>query len=104
MLKDFQVIDGCCEMGETIDFRLPLRGAASKLLTPTVKNVQNKFSVRFFVRIVLQTTALYRVQTDKKQRDEEEEEDDKDDSFEHLSEHEEDLDMESNLVEVVLWR
>ena len=49
-------MDGCCEKGDFIDFRLPLRGACSQYLTPTVKNVFNKFTVRFYIRIVIKLT------------------------------------------------
>lgn len=56
VLKEHQIMDGCCEKGDSIDFRIPLRGAHSKFLTPTVKNVFNKFSVRFFLRVVVKIT------------------------------------------------
>ena len=29
VIKDYQIMDGCCDEGDTIDFRLPLRGASS---------------------------------------------------------------------------
>lgn len=51
-------MDGCCEKGDFIDFRIPLRGACSKYLTPTVKNVFNKFSVRFYLRLVIKVTTI----------------------------------------------
>ena len=82
-------MDGCCEQGDTVDFRLPLRAACSKYLTPTVKNVYNKFSLRFFVRIVIHTSALYRVEQEKKKKENESEEEKED--FEHLEDYEEEL-------------
>ena len=66
VVKDFQIMDGCCEEGDTIDFRLPLRAACSRYLCPTVKNVYNKFSVRFFVRVVIFVKVRYRVAAKKK--------------------------------------
>ena len=54
-------MDGCCDEGDTIDFRIPLRGASCKFLCPTVKNVYNKFSVRFFVRFVFFVKVRYRM-------------------------------------------
>jgi len=72
-------------------------------MTPTAKNVFNKFSLRYFIRIVLQTISLYRVETDKEKKEENENEE-QDEEFEHLDECEEELDMETNFIEVVLWR
>ena len=54
-------MDGCCDEGDTIDFRLPLRGACSRYLAPTVKNVYNKFSVRFFIRFIFFVRVRFRV-------------------------------------------
>ena len=65
VIKDFQVMDGCCDEGDTIDFRMALRGAASQYLCPTVKNVYNKFSVRFFVRLVLEVKVRFRISAKK---------------------------------------
>ena len=73
VLKEYEIVDGCCEEGDIVDFRIPLRGACCKYVTPSVKNVFNKFSVRFFVRIVLQTAALYRVTKEKKKKNEDSE-------------------------------
>ena len=101
VLKDFQVVDGCQEEGDTVDFRLPLRAASSGHITPTVKNVCNKFSMRYFVRIVLKTSALYRVEVEKAKKENDSEENE---SFENLQEKDEELDVESNFIEVTLWR
>ena len=49
-------MDGCCEKDDSVDFRIPLRGSHSQFLSPTIKNVYNKFSVRFFLRIVIKIT------------------------------------------------
>ena len=54
-------MDGCCDEGDTIDFRMALRGACSHYLCPTVKNIYNKFSVRFFVRVVFDIKVRYRI-------------------------------------------
>ena len=54
-------MDGCCDEGDTIDFRLPLRGVCSRYLAPTVKNVYNKFSVRFFIRFIFFVRVRFRV-------------------------------------------
>ena len=56
------MLDECSEKGDIIDFRLPLRGAP--FLTRTAKNVFNKFSVRFFVKIVLETQQISRTMTE----------------------------------------
>lgn len=61
VIKDFQIMDGCCDEGDTIDFRIPLRGASCRFLCPTVKNVYNKYSVRFFIRFVLFIRVRFRV-------------------------------------------
>jgi hypothetical protein len=42
-----QILDGCIEQGEELAFKVPIRG--SPALSPTLKNVFNKFSVKFFV-------------------------------------------------------
>lgn len=56
VLREHQIIDGCCSEGDFVNFRIPLRGAHARYMTPTVKNVYNKFSVRFFVRLVIYIT------------------------------------------------
>lgn len=64
ILKDYQIMDGCCDEGDTIDFRVALRGACSQYLCPTVKNIYNKFSVRFFIRVVFYVKVRYRIAKD----------------------------------------
>ena len=59
MLKQHEVVDGC-SVGDLVDFRIPLRGACRPYLCPTVTNVFNKFSVRFFVRVVVVTERVER--------------------------------------------
>ena len=66
VLKDYQIMDGCCDEGDTIDFRMSLRGACAQYLCPTVKNIYNKFSVRFFIRVVFSVRVRYRIAKDKK--------------------------------------
>ena len=61
-------MDGCCDEGDTIDFRLPLRGDNCKYICPTVKNVYNKFSVRFFLRFVFFVKVRFRVAADKRKQ------------------------------------
>jgi hypothetical protein len=51
VLKSYEVIDGCPQSEDIIPFRLPLRGV--KYLTPTLKNVMNKFSVRYYLKCIL---------------------------------------------------
>ena len=113
-IKDFQVMDGCCDEGDTIDFRLPLRAACSRHLCPTVKNVYNKFSVRFFVRLVIFVKVRYRVKA-KRQRDNtnegasSEEENDRealsgDSDFENIESFSEESEVSSNFLELQLWR
>ena len=61
-------MDGCCDEGDTIDFRIALRGACSRYLCPTVLNVYNKFSVRFYIRVVFFVKVRFRI-NNVKQRD-----------------------------------
>lgn len=82
-----------------MDFRLPLRGACSPYLTPTAKNVFNKFSVRYFVRLVLETFEVTR-RVAKSRGDD----DDDEDSTEELEESEVDSAIESNFHEVIFLR
>lgn len=107
-------MDGCCDEGDTIDFRLPLRGACGRFLCPSVKNVYNKFSVRFFVRFVFFVKVRYRV-ADKKKRESanegasSEEESDREalsgeSDFENIESYSEQTEMSSNFLEVQLWR
>jgi len=46
----FEVMDGCPSKGEVIPIRLYL---AAYDLTPTFKNINNKFSVKYFLNLVL---------------------------------------------------
>jgi len=46
----FEVMDGCPSKGEVIPIRLYLAGYD---LTPTFKNINNKFSVKYFLNLVL---------------------------------------------------
>jgi len=46
----FEVMDGCPAKGEVIPIRLYLSGYE---LTPTYKNINNKFSVKYFLNLVL---------------------------------------------------
>ena len=64
-------MDGCCAEGDTIDFRMALRGASSQYLCPTVKNVYNKFSVRFFVRLLIFIKVRFRIKAKKQSNNDE---------------------------------
>ena len=104
------MVDGCCEEGDIIDFRLPLRAACGKYLTPTAKNIYNKFSVRFFLKIVLVVAQNYYVKT-KKDRDDygdESEENERqygeEDDIEVLERYEEESAVDSNFIEVNFYR
>jgi len=46
----FEVMDGCPTKGEVIPIRLYLAGYD---LTPTFKNINNKYSVKYFLNLVL---------------------------------------------------
>lgn len=59
VLKQHEVVDGC-SVGDLVGYRIPLRGACKPYLCPTVTNVFNKFSVRFFVRVVVVTERIER--------------------------------------------
>lgn len=109
-------MDGCCDEGDTIDFRLPLRGAQSKFLCPSVRNVYNKFSVRFFIRFVLFVKVRFRVaqkpgQEEKEshdgassEEDNEREALDGDSEFEEIESYAEQTDVTSNFLEIQLFR
>ena len=58
--------------------------------------------MRYFLRIVLKTDALFRVGVEKSKREQDSEE--KEESFENMEEKVEELDVESNFIEVQLWR
>jgi len=90
-------MDGCCEVNDSINFRIPLRGLHMKYLTPTVKNVFNKFSVKFFLRIVVRIKPMPKVIVEQ------------DGEYENLShedekKEEQDEEIDSNFIEIVLWR
>ena len=117
VIKDFQVMDGCCDEGDTIDFRLPLRGASCQYLCPTIKNVYNKFSVRFFIRFVLFVKVRFRVAAKKAEEKKEsnndgassEEENERealegDSDFEEIESYSEQTEVSSNFLEVNLFR
>ena len=111
VLKDYQIIDGCCEEGDIIDYRLPLRGASGQYLTPTAKNVYNKFSVRFFIRVVMSVANNYLIKVEKKKRQKKSDEDqsseeieDDADDLEMLQRIEDESDVESNMIEINFWR
>lgn len=113
VIKDFQVMDGCCDEGDTIDFRLPLRGACCRYLGPTVKNVYNKFSVRYFIRFVFFVKVRFRV-ADKASKDsnndgESSEENEReaiegDSDFENIESYAEQTEVTSNFLEISFWR
>jgi hypothetical protein len=44
-------VDGCPPNNEIIPFSLPLRGIPN--LTPTLKNVYNKFSVKYYIKCMV---------------------------------------------------
>merc|ERR1712196_156638 len=50
-LTKFEIMDGAPVRGESIPIRLFLGGFET--LTPTFKNVNNKFSVKYFLNLVL---------------------------------------------------
>ena len=106
-------MDGCCDEGDTIDFRMSLRGSCSQYLCPTVKNVYNKFSVRFFIRIVFFIRVRYRVNAKKSSGNNDgasSEEFDDVEAVEGNSDGEandaysEQTEVSSNFLEVQLWR
>ena len=111
ILKNYQIVDGCIEQDDTIDFRIPLRAACGQYLTPTAKNVYNKFSVRFFVKVVMSVANNYLIKVEKKKRQQKDDEDqsseeieDNDDDIEMLQRIEDENDIESNMVELQLLR
>jgi hypothetical protein len=46
-----EIVDSCPVKDDIIAFRIPLRGLPN--LTPTLKNIFNKFSVRYYLKCVL---------------------------------------------------
>ena len=106
-------MDGCCDEGDTIDFRMALRGACSHYLCPTVKNIYNKFSVRFFVRIVFHIKVRKRVLKKRESSNndgassEDEQETETIDNYsdgEANDAYSEQTQVCSNFLEVQLWR
>ena len=62
-------MDGCCEEGDTIEFSLPLRGASSRFLGPTFKNMYKKFSLHFFILFIFFVRVRLRVAAKAKESD-----------------------------------
>ena len=52
------------DKNDVVDFRLPLRGAGAPFLTPTARNVFNRFSTRFFLRVVIQVEETVKFKLD----------------------------------------
>ena len=50
-LKSFEVVDGCPPNNEVIPFTIHLRGLPK--VTPTLKNVYNKFSAKYYIKCVI---------------------------------------------------
>jgi len=50
-VKKVEIIDGCPSREDTIPFRIPLKGI--KHVSPTLKNVFNKFSVKYFIKFLI---------------------------------------------------
>jgi hypothetical protein len=50
-LSQYEIVDSCPAKDDIVPFRIPLRGLPN--LTPTLKNVFNKFSVRYYLKCVL---------------------------------------------------
>jgi vacuolar protein sorting-associated protein 26 len=48
-LTRYEIADGCPLIDDKIPFTIPLKGMDH--LTPTLKNVINKFSVRYFIKL-----------------------------------------------------
>jgi Vacuolar protein sorting-associated protein 26 len=45
----YEIADGCPLVNDKIPFTIPLKGIDH--ITPTLKNVVNKFSVRYFIKL-----------------------------------------------------
>ena len=52
VLTEYEVSDGFM-VSEKVKFRIPLRGLCTPYLSPTFVNVFNKFTVRYYARLVL---------------------------------------------------
>jgi hypothetical protein len=48
-LVKYEIADGCPVIDDKIPFTIPLKGMDN--ITPTLKNVINKFSVRYFIKL-----------------------------------------------------
>lgn len=51
-LVRYEIADGCPQAEDKIHFSIPLKGMEN--VTPTLKNVFNKFSVRYFIKLGIQ--------------------------------------------------
>jgi vacuolar protein sorting-associated protein 26 len=51
-LKRTEILDGCPSIGDKIEFRIPLKGIEN--ISPSMKNVFNKFSVKYFVKVCVE--------------------------------------------------
>lgn len=45
----YEIADGCPQQDDKIAFTIPIKGIEH--ITPTLKNVFNKFSVRYFIKL-----------------------------------------------------
>lgn len=50
-LKLFEVVDGCPVKDEVVPFCIPIKGIGK--ITPSIQNVYNKFSVKYFYKLVI---------------------------------------------------
>ncbi len=51
VIKSLEIVDGCGERGDVIKWRMSVRGTAG--LGPTLKNVENRFNVKYSLRLVV---------------------------------------------------
>lgn len=54
-LVKYEIADGCPVEDDKIPFSIPLRGMELGV-TPTLRNVLNKFSVKYFIKLCIQET------------------------------------------------
>lgn len=78
-------------------------------MTPTVKNIYNKFSVRFFLKVVLVVAQNYFVRSKREAEREDEEESEElerneEDDIEVLERYEEESGVDSNFIELNFFR
>lgn len=52
-LVKYEIADGCPVIDDKIPFTIPLKGM--EYVTPSLKNVFNKFSVRYFIKMGVAT-------------------------------------------------